>query len=250
MATLDTTRSSGGGAGPVQPSEHMEGPVPPDAAARRLQVLSTEHWSLLTTRSLIYSESFNRVTLFLSLLTGAVVALALLAQADHFHETFDMAAILILSVVLFVGLATFGRLSTLNMEDLRTVMGMNRLRHAYVRMDPEVEQYLLAGCHDDLRGVMLTMHMQMVPGRRRPTDVAHGFQTLPAMVGVIVAVVAGVLGALLAGRLGASMLIAVVGAAAVFLATVVLLGLSILREFDAFARKMPSRFPSDTVGET
>lgn len=84
-----------------------------------MQVLATEHWSLLATRSLTYMESFSRVSMFLSVLTGAVVALALFAQVDHFHETFVMAAILILSVVVFVGLATINRILALNRENFR-----------------------------------------------------------------------------------------------------------------------------------
>ena len=50
-----------------------------DAAARalRIQILASEHWSLLATRNLSWNESFSRATMFLTVLTGAVVALAL-----------------------------------------------------------------------------------------------------------------------------------------------------------------------------
>jgi VIT1/CCC1 family predicted Fe2+/Mn2+ transporter len=76
-----------------QPAQQETRPKNPEASSGRLQVLATEHWSLLATRSLTYMESFNRVSMFLSVLTGAVVALALFAQVDHFHQTFLMAAI-------------------------------------------------------------------------------------------------------------------------------------------------------------
>ncbi len=49
--------------------------------AMRLQILSTEHWSLLASRSLAWNESFSRAGMFLSTLSGAIVALALVAQA-------------------------------------------------------------------------------------------------------------------------------------------------------------------------
>jgi hypothetical protein len=68
-------------------------------AATRLQILATEHWSLLATRSLTYTEALNRVTIFLAILSGAVIALALVAQADHFGTAFSAIAILLLSVV-------------------------------------------------------------------------------------------------------------------------------------------------------
>ena len=65
--------------------------------------------------------------MFLSILSGAVIALALLAQVDHFHEGFRLAGALILSVVVFSGTVTVARLTQLNREDLRWVAGMNRL---------------------------------------------------------------------------------------------------------------------------
>src|ERR671937_3135036 len=107
-------------------------PVAPDAgAAGRLQVLATEHWSLLATRSLTYNEALGRVTIFLAILSGAVIALALVAQADSFGRTSISIAIPVLCVVLFTGVATVRRLVMLNTEDFRWVIGMNRLRHAY-----------------------------------------------------------------------------------------------------------------------
>ena len=60
-----------------------EGSLPP---ALRLQILTTEHWSLLSTRGLSWNEAFSRATMFLSVLSGAVVALALVAQATAFGE--------------------------------------------------------------------------------------------------------------------------------------------------------------------
>jgi len=45
-------------------------------AATSLQILATEHWSLLATRSLTYTEALGRVTIFLAILSGAVIALS------------------------------------------------------------------------------------------------------------------------------------------------------------------------------
>lgn len=215
-----------------------------DFSSSRFQAISTEHWSLLTTRSLIYSESLNRVEMFLALLTGAVIGLALLAQVDHSRDTFMVAAILILSVVLFVGLATVARLSTLNRDDFLSVVGMNRLRRAYLDAHPDLEPYFLAASHDDLRGVMQTMNMNMRPGRWRLADALHGLQTLPAMLGVIASVVAGVLAGLIAILIGAVTPIAVTTASVVFLLAVLLIGFLTRRSFDVFAGALASRFPT------
>ena len=218
--------------------------APADQTATQLQALSTEHWSLLTTRSLIYSESFSRVEIFLALLTGAVIALALLAQVDHYHEVFTVVAILILSVVLFVGLTTAGRLSTLNREEFMAVAGMNRLRRGYLDVHPELEPYFQSASHDDLCGLMQTMHMDMGPGRWRVTDALHGLQTMPATVGVIDSIVVGVLVALISILVGASTPIAVVTGSIAFLIAVIVISLLTRKSFDEFARTVPSRFPT------
>jgi hypothetical protein len=52
-------------------------PFGPDGAT----ILATEHWSLLGTRSLIWNEAMSRTTLFLTVLSASIVALALLADA-------------------------------------------------------------------------------------------------------------------------------------------------------------------------
>jgi hypothetical protein len=44
---------------------------------RALDILTAEHWSLLTTRTLGYQEMFGRITIFIAALSGTVVALAL-----------------------------------------------------------------------------------------------------------------------------------------------------------------------------
>jgi hypothetical protein len=55
-------------------------PFGPDAAA----ILATEHWSLLGSRSLLWTEAMSRTTIFLSVLSAAIVSLALLANATGF----------------------------------------------------------------------------------------------------------------------------------------------------------------------
>src|ERR687893_1028698 len=77
--------------------------------ALRLQVLSAEHWSLLASRSLAWNENFSRAGMSLSLVSGAIVALALVAQASDFGEGFRLFGLVILPVVLFVGIGTFLR---------------------------------------------------------------------------------------------------------------------------------------------
>src|SRR2546421_7226332 len=93
----------------------MSTEIPPSRPqSEALQILATEHWSLLATRALTYQESLGRVSMFLTVLSGAVISLALVAQADRFGPTFISVAIFMLTIVFFVGRATVPRPVMLN----------------------------------------------------------------------------------------------------------------------------------------
>jgi hypothetical protein len=208
--------------------------------AMRLQILTTEHWSLLSTRSLSWNESFSRASTFLSVLSGAVVALALVAQATAFGDGFVTFALLILPVVLFVGVASFARLVAINREDVGWVVGMNMLRHAYLEMAPELRDYFITGSNDDERGVMATFGATPGPG-----SFAHVFVTTPGMLAVIDGVVGGLLVGIVALRLGSPMLVAVALGVAVALLTCALL---VVHQYRGVVRprgRRPARFPRD-----
>jgi hypothetical protein len=69
-----------------QPSMRAEESSAP--AALRAQILETEHWSLLATRGISWSEIFNRTGIFLTVLSAAVVALSLVAQGTGLGRRF------------------------------------------------------------------------------------------------------------------------------------------------------------------
>jgi hypothetical protein len=191
-------------------------PTEADAAAGALQILATEHWSLLATRNLTYTEGLGRVTIFLAILSGTVIALALVAQADHFGTVFSAIAIFLLSVVLFTGIATIARLNALNRDDYRWVVGMNRLRNAYLRLHPELEPHFITSPHDDLPGALRTLGIDDMTAAGRVGSAFHLLQTLPGMLSVIVAAVGGAIGALVALLLRAEPVGLVVAAGAGF----------------------------------
>ena len=168
-----------------------------DAAARRalrVQMLATEHWSLLATRSLSWNEAFSRASMFLSLLSGATVALALVAQATSFGEGFVMFALLTLPVVLFVGLATYVRLLEINNEDYVWVRGMNRLRGAYLEIDPDLARHFITGTTEDAVGIFKTFGAS--EEELLQTGRFHGFVTTPATIGFVDAMIAAILTAI------------------------------------------------------
>ncbi len=212
-------------------------------AAGKLQILATEHWSLLATRSLTYAESLGRVNMFLAILTGAVISLALVAQADRFGPTFIAVAIFMLSVVLFAGVATVGRLMMLNRDDYRWVIGMNRLRRAYLDLHPELEPHFVTSPYDDLPGALQTLGID-IGGAQRLGSLLHGLQTLPGMLSVIVASVAGAIGALVGYAIGIPLLGVLLAGAAAFVLAAVLMGIWGRRSVGRFSPSFEARFPS------
>lgn len=207
----------------------------------RLQMLATEHWSLLATRSMGYQESFSRAGMFLSVLSGAVVSLALVAQAMNFGPGFALFALVLLPVVLFVGLATFVRLVQVNNEDVRWVAGMNRLRHAYLEMDPTIAPYFITAWHDDEYALLVTFGSSP-----RGLRFVHGFVTTPGMLVVINGVIAGVLAGLVAVSLSAGSATAAVAIAvgvAAFVVLVLVQATYQAREMTLLRRSFRPHFP-------
>lgn len=163
---------------------------------RALAILTTEHWSLLSARALVYNEAFARAGMFLAFLSATLVALGLVATATGFSDGFLMVAAVLLVLNLFVGLASLGRISAASTEDIRYLQGMNRLRHAYHEMVPGLEPYFISGHHDDAASVLAFYGSSARGGLLR--GVIHGYTTTPGMIGVICAAVGGVLAAVLA----------------------------------------------------
>jgi hypothetical protein len=160
-------------------------PAEPASPGLRLQILATEHWSLLATRSLAWNEVFARAGTFLTTLSGAIVALALVGQGSGFDDTFLVFGVVILAVVLFVGVATFLRMGASNYYDAQCVIGMNRIRAAYLELAPDLERYFVMSAHDDVRGLGITMG---VPPGTAP--LVHIIAATPTVVSVVDSVVA------------------------------------------------------------
>jgi len=222
----------------------MSTELPPSRKdSEAIQILATEHWSLLATRALTYQESLGRVNMFLAVLSGAVIALALIAQADRFGPTFVSVAVFMLAVVYFVGIATVRRLMMLNVDDYTWVVGMNRLRHTYLELHPELEPSFITGSHDDLVGALKTLGLDSATNSGRGS-LSHIFVTLPGMLGVIVSSVAGAIGGLAAVGFGAPVYgILLAGALAFALSLGAILRVN-RRSFRGFGPAVEPHFPT------
>ena len=152
--------------------------------AMKLQILTAEHSSLTASRSLAWSEAFARAGMYLSALSGATVALALIGQGSAFGPNFVLFALLILPVVILIGESTVIRLGVANMSDATYVVGLNRIRGGYLEIAPELERFLVMSAHDDAQGIGVTMGV-----RRATIPLLHIIAATPFLIGTINAVV-------------------------------------------------------------
>lgn len=172
---------------------------PPHPDQLRLQMMSTEHWSLLASRNLAWTEVFARASMFLSALSFSTVALALAGQASGFGEEFRVFALIVLPVVLFLGITTTLRMDNANHHDAMCVIGMNRIRAGYLELAPDLERFLIMGTTDDIAGIGKTMGG--LPDRPFFVEI---FAATPTLISVLNAVIAATIVALGAIQIGFS----------------------------------------------
>jgi hypothetical protein len=195
--------SSSGSQTPVEPTRAPDAvPLPV-----RATLLATEHWSLLATRGTVWSEVMSRISIHLTVASASLVVLALVTQASGFGTAFQVLSIGLSSAVLVLGTLTAVRVHNAIVDDVALVIGMNRLRAAYVGMDPTLADHLVTSWHDDQAGVMRTYTM----GNR--TAVSHSLGSTTMFMNIFNTMVAGTLGALIADAANAPLaLVVVVGA--------------------------------------
>jgi hypothetical protein len=131
---------------------------PQIAPAIRAQLLATEHWSMLASRSTTQGEVLTRISMFLTLTSAGLVSLALVGQATDFRGAFPTFAVAVLGIVVLVGILTQVRVTNVSMEDLSYVLAMNRLRAAYAELDPGILPYLMSSRYDDFHGSRQTYY--------------------------------------------------------------------------------------------
>jgi hypothetical protein len=227
----------------------LERPQPPTAVLpiasiddpRTIQILSTEHWSLLGARSLAYNEAFVRAGMFLTFLSTSFVALALVAQAMSFGEAFLSVAAVVLAFDFVVGVTTLLRMNGANLDDLRANHGMARIRHAYTQITPIVTPYFTTPTHDDIDAVT-TVYGPISPSLAG--QLLYGLSTSNGMIALIVSMVGGVLTTVLAMLIrldqGVSIWIGVAGGVIVLAALFAYTGMAIVREQARFTALFPT----------
>jgi hypothetical protein len=168
-----TTSNDGSGSG-----HEAQGTADPRPAA--VSVITTEHFTLQGARSSTISESTGRASMFLSAISGGLVALGLIATATRVGTAFYVLGLIVLPTLAFVGLVTADRTLQSGIEDLGYARRIAALRGYYFEVAPEIAPYLMSVPQTE------RLHMQ---GLRQ--ELWQGFLTVSGMVSVVTAVLAG-----------------------------------------------------------
>jgi hypothetical protein len=176
----------------------------PDPRPVAVSAITTEHFTLQGARSSTIAESTGRASMFLSAISGGLVALGLVATATHVGTAFFVFGLIVLPTLTFVGLVTFDRALQSGIEDLGYARRIAMLRGYYFDMAPEIEPYLLSVRKPERLNVQ---------GLR--SGLWQGCLTVAGTVSVVTAVLAGSAVGLLAAVLSGHSLAAAVGAGVV-----------------------------------
>lgn len=209
---------------------------------RVITILSTEHWSLLTARSLVYNEMFTRGGMFLTLLSASLVALGFVYQGSGGGPEFLGVVVAVLALDLFVGLATLGRIIGASEEEFRALQATARIRHAYLDIAPLVAPYLSTATSDE-PDVVLETYGQNLEHVGMLNNLGHGLTTMPGMIAVLdAALVGGLVGSVTVAMGGDARLALALGIAAGIVALFVSMAYGI-RTFSNLNRFSEVRFP-------
>lgn len=203
-----------------------------------MAALTAEHYTLQSSRSSTIVEANGRSQLFLSAVSGATVALALVAQLDTMGETFLVFAFTILPALLALGVTSYIRLADLAVHDAHYARAIGRIRSFYLTIEPEARQYWLISAGDDSHAVM----RQAGQRHKRWHHLSHAATAIAAVLAILAGVLAGLaLQTLTDPGIGWTVLAGLLAAAAVVTALLV----DQKRRWSHSAEQEPSLFLPD-----
>ena len=202
-------------------------------------MLVTEHFTLQGARSATISDANGRTSFFLGTLSAVTVALAFVAQISGMGDAFFVFAMVLLPTLLFIGFASFERLLQLGIENIRCVVAINRIRHYYLEVAPELRAHFTLSPHDDTQGVLTSLGS--LRGNVRAWDI---FVTNAGMVAVVNGIIAGVVGALVAWEMRLGMVATAAIGMLVGIGLLAVMVSYLARSWRTSARIIGTRFPT------
>jgi hypothetical protein len=139
---------------------HPSGGFQSTDKAQLISIATTEQYILTMNRSNTMSDLSQRASMFFTSVSSALVALALVAQATKFGETFLIVSCVIFATLYLLGLQTYIRSIQQSIEDMHLACGVNRIRHLYIELVPASGPYFLSSVHDDYHGLLADMGLR------------------------------------------------------------------------------------------
>jgi hypothetical protein len=162
-----------------------------DRLGAAVSFATTEHFTLQTARSTTVAEASSRATGYFAVLSSTLIALAFVGNMSGLSDAFYLFSSLLLPVLAFIGVVTFGRLVQSTNEDIAYAQRIARLRSLYVDVVPELEPYLTV--------ITVDSATESLSEEREPTSKSQLFLTVAGMIAVINSVVIGTTCGLFAG---------------------------------------------------
>ena len=154
-----------------------------ELSSQLVAIMTTEHYTLQTSRSMTISEANGRASLFVGAVSSGLVALAFVAQLAHFGTAFFVFSLAVLPTLFLMGLITFERVLQSGTVDMMYARGINRIRHLYLEYAPQMQPYFILSAHDDREGTLVHEAMH--------TSWVQGFLSAAGMIAVINSVLVG-----------------------------------------------------------
>ncbi|SCF13392.1 hypothetical protein GA0074695_3706 [Micromonospora viridifaciens] len=160
-----------------------------------LTAVTTEHFVLQTSRSATIAESVGRSTIFMSMLSAALIGLGFVSSGGHLLRPYLGA---VLPTLVITGLLTFARLVQSMVENEVDLQRIQRIRAWYHRRYAADQEFFADALTQGggMRAEWAAVGSR--PGRR------HMLLTAAALVGAVNALLIGLGATLLSGLVGAA----------------------------------------------
>ncbi len=131
----------------------MQEPQEKDFSKDIYPLITTEHFTLSSARSVINGEISSRISIYFTTLSSVLIALAFFAQSDSMKPLFVIFGWIAVPLVVLLGLFSMARLMILSAMDMTYVRAINRIRNFYLKTAPSIETFLLFPPYDDDQSV-------------------------------------------------------------------------------------------------
>jgi hypothetical protein len=200
-------------------------------------ILTTEHFTSQSARGACLQDMQGRASLFLTSVSGSLIALGFLGSATQFGPGFALFATVLLGTLWVLGLLTFLRVAQIGVEDTILAFGIARIRHRYIELVPQVADRITRTSHDDIAGLKADLG-----GADRWWQ---ALMPMESLISFLVSVIAAAdVSVIFAVALHAVPLVAIVAGIAAGIASLLTLRRFSIAIWSSAEKKFPAKFPS------